>query len=601
MSSSTKIINVLKDDTLPEILSIFKSSSADEVIFVLPKRSKAFQKNDHFVKLREAADEAEKTVSFLCSDPELNALAEQHNFEVLLSRAPTKSAGKKKNQINVVNQIESFYKQPETAEAETEFEEEEPVSLRTHAAAALLADHEEGTDLEEEVEEEPVARRMAEVVHAPRNEQRSIKVPAARDNKFKLDVRHEELVSTDPLEPMDTMWEAEPAIARQSKIKRVRTPMSRRTRLSLAIGGGLAVLAAIVVFSTTGKAEVTLKPQSTPLNFQLALSISEQTPTIDLVKMSVPGQTLTVQKTVSQTFNATGQKDVAQKARGAIILYNKTSSAQPLVATTRFESSDGHIFHSLTSVTVPAAKSASTPGTAEVQVIADKAGSEYNVPAGNFVVPAFREQGNTAKFQGITGVSTEAMHAGTSGKATVVTESDYNQAKTLLTEKLKTSIAEELKAQSNDLKVIDENNVTIEKPTSDADIDDAATTFTMSLSGTIKTVAFKQSDVDALIAGYASSKYNSDIVAENLSITYNNVKYDESTRTLTTTTAIAGPGYAKIDQAKVIENLLGKNNAEMTAYLKSVTSLVSANVSLSPLWVRSIPQDPSRVHITITH
>ena len=65
--SSTKIINVLKDDSFQEILDLFKAAPAEEVIFVLPKRSKAFQKEDHFTALQSEAKNLSKTVSFLCS------------------------------------------------------------------------------------------------------------------------------------------------------------------------------------------------------------------------------------------------------------------------------------------------------------------------------------------------------------------------------------------------------------------------------------------------------------------------------------------------------------------------------------------------------
>ena len=85
--SSTKIINVLKDDSFQEILDIFKATPAEEVIFVLPKSAKAFKKEEHFVLLRTEAKELGKSVSFLCSNPEINDLAKKYKFDVLLARS----------------------------------------------------------------------------------------------------------------------------------------------------------------------------------------------------------------------------------------------------------------------------------------------------------------------------------------------------------------------------------------------------------------------------------------------------------------------------------------------------------------------------------
>ena len=51
--SSTKIINVLKDDSFQEILDLFKGTSAEEVIFVLPKSARAFKKEEHLILLEK--------------------------------------------------------------------------------------------------------------------------------------------------------------------------------------------------------------------------------------------------------------------------------------------------------------------------------------------------------------------------------------------------------------------------------------------------------------------------------------------------------------------------------------------------------------------
>src|SRR3989344_6218316 len=106
---STKIINVLRDDSFGEILDIFKNASAKEVIFVLPKTCKAFKDEKDFMILSEEASQQDKAVSFLCSNPDINKIAKKYSFEVLLAKGKSET-----NYINTVNE----YSEPSKTKAE---------------------------------------------------------------------------------------------------------------------------------------------------------------------------------------------------------------------------------------------------------------------------------------------------------------------------------------------------------------------------------------------------------------------------------------------------------------------------------------------------
>src|SRR3989344_4893653 len=120
---STKIINVLKDDKFEEILDLFKNTQAKEVIFVLPKTSKAFKNEGHFVILENEANKSNKRVSLLCSNPDTNKLANKYNFDVLLA----KDNGSKPL-ITAVNQFDP--RDDKEDEAESKEAEEEVVEER---------------------------------------------------------------------------------------------------------------------------------------------------------------------------------------------------------------------------------------------------------------------------------------------------------------------------------------------------------------------------------------------------------------------------------------------------------------------------------------
>ncbi len=627
--SSTKIINVLKDDSFQEIMDLFKSTSADEVIFVLPKSAKAFKKEDQFASLKEESKTLGKSVSFLCSNPDLNDLAKKYKFDVLLARSPvTKKVSKGSKQIassdsgsiDVVNEIEDFYAEP---------------ALSADSISTTVSPEEENEDTGLELEEGNNGRRFDDIFVPEKEDKHSVKVSGSREKAVPVEVNYadleEEPLQHRALQEIKTVWGTQPARldknaeekkpilagwfkrstksspnfaskAVSDRSSRPRRPAHRTGLITLAC---LAIVVlGVVVFITTGKAQVTIKPTSQNLDLNLNMFASDSIATISLANLSVPGQLFNIQKTVSQDFPATGHVDVAQKSRGTITVYNELSSDQPLIATTRFESADHHIFHTLTSITVPAGKTVSgklVPGSKDVQVIADKAGAEYNVPVGLFTIPAFKEKGDTTKYQKVYGQSTSEFRGGTSGQSVVATDSDLEAAKQALTSQLTTSVQSELQAQINDLKIIDSNQVVVGGPISTNPVDATASTFKASLTGSIKTVGFREADIKSLVVQYIDTQKNMVALPDKLTITYSNIHWDDTKNGLAFTVHVSTPGYSKIDKKKITSDLLGKNDADMRAYLGSIGGVASAHVSLSPFWVRSIPKSQDKVTVDISY
>ena len=618
--SSTKIINVLKDDSFSEILDIFKATPAEEVIFVLPKSAKAFKKEEHFADLRTEAKSLGKAVSFLSSSPELNDMAKKHKFDVLLARSPVPpkvSKPGKINSIDVVNEIEDFYSEPADAS--------ESISIKPVKHA-----EEDDLDLDTPTEEYvPVAavasRRLDDVFVPEKDNQHDVKVSGKAEKAQPVAVRQDDFAdesedSTNDRE-IKSMWAAQAApeirtaasqrswskwFRKSSSTQTVSVkprrsgPPAHRTGL-IALACVAIVVLGTVIFVTTGKAQITIQPASNPLDVKLTVFTSDNIPAVDPVGLSLPGQVFNIQKSISQDFPATGHVDVAQKARGSLTVYNELSTTQQLVATTRFQSADGHIFHTMTSITVPAAKTTNgklIPGSIPVQIIADKAGSDYNVPVGLFTIPAFKEKGDTEKFSKVYGQADAPIHSGTSGQSTVVTDADLASGKQALSAQLATNIQNELKAQIAGLTVIDNGQVTFAQPSS---TNPTASTFNMNLSGTLKTVGFKQTDLDALIAQYVDTHSNESVVASKLTLTYDDIHWDDARNGLVFTVHVTGPGYSKIDQNKIVTDLMGLNDAQIKAYLGGISAISSAHVSLSPFWVRSVPKSQDKIKVDLSY
>ncbi|HZZ99295.1 MAG TPA: baseplate J/gp47 family protein, partial [Candidatus Paceibacterota bacterium] len=597
--ASTKIINVLKDDSFTEILDLFRATPAEEVIIVLPKRSKAFNKESHFETLKDTSKELDKTVSFLCSNQEVNDLAKDYGFDVLLPRSstPTKKTSSK---VSMVNEIENFYDNPPKAIAE-----EASISEMDQDDEPEAEEIEEGYEDTEEEELPAEVQRMDEIVRPVKDEQRPVKISTHRERTSSVDVhrdfmaesleqraiheihhghRHDDEPSEIEAESQDHNWtnwlqhtSATKATARPAPTKSPRRGRGNGPkRMLIGFAGAAIVLLGFAVYISTGNAKVTITPKSQQLDFQLNMTASANASSVDAANFTIPGQLFNIQKTASQSFQATGKQATAQKAHGAITVTNKTSANQPLIATTRFQSADGHIFRTLTNVVVPAGK------TAVVQVAAVSSGADYNVPAGKFTIPAFKEQNNAQKYADIYGMTTDSMHGGTSGEATVVSQQDFDGAKAALTDSAKQAAQDALKSQMDGLTVIAQPQADATTANSTAQVGDAADSFTMTMTGSIQTIGFKPDDLAAVINAYVTSKNNLDTVFDKLDLAYSNIQYDAANQAMHFTVEVKGPGYAKIDTDQLVANLEGKNDNQIKSYLQGIPGVGSANVYLFP-------------------
>lgn len=583
--ASTKIINVLRDDKFEEILDLFKETSAKEVIFVLPKKSKAFTSEEHFIILANEALKSEKKISVLCSNPEVNKMAKKYKFDVLLAKGPSKTSF-------VTEREEPQYTEPaEESEEEIEEEEELPPPARPRGGLEGIVRERPGTHLN---------------------------VYPKQDRPVRLDVRRGSPQRS--VEEIQEVWDALPGGnekniwadlgLRSRKSPGPRKPLFRfdfrnlSKRSVIVLGGVSVLLLGTIIYVSTGSAKIEIIPQKQPLETELKVSASDKFSLVDQNSNKVPGQLFSIDKTVSQTFTATGEKDVAQKARGKMKIYNAYGTTpQVLIATTRFEK-DGLIFRTLTTVTVPGIKVANgeiTPGTVTVEVVADKAGETYNISAGKFTIPAFNERADAGRYEKIYGETTEPMKGGLSGRAKVVTESDYNKAKEALQAQLQKNIDDGLKLQTAGLKTIDKLSIKIGQPESSAKIDEAAESFTMSLKGSLKTIGFKQPDLDGLVKQHVEKTRNLDVIPDKLRLSYKSINFKDAKNLLEFTVVISGNAYAKIDTGKIKRELAGKDEDEIKSYFRGVTGIETAKVLLSPFWVKSIPKNQEKTLINISY
>src|SRR3989344_2428043 len=580
--ASTKIINVLKDDKFEEILDLFKNASAQEVIFVLPKTSRAFKNEEHFIILQNEAVKLDKKISLLCSSPEINKLADKYKFDVLLAKN-----NDDKTLITTANRFD--------LKVSVNDEEEE-------IDKTLQEDNDDDNGYQA-ITVSKTNRGLEDII---KQEGTPIKIVTNKERPMTLAVKKKP--ASQPVDEIKNVWKEQ---SERIPIENIWAGINNNTKKSfknfpkkllIILGIISIVMFGTIIYISTGSAKIDITPSKQPLDLQLKISSSDKFSFVDVGLHKIPGQLFNIEKSATQTFSTTGEKEVAQKSRGKITVFNEYGTTpQVLIATTRFQTQDGLIFRTLKGVTVPGTKVENgkiIPGSISVEVIADKAGQSYNILASKFTIPAFNERGDAGRYEKIYGKSSEDMKGGIIGKAKIVTEYDSNTAKQVLSDQVVKDVENSLKTQTAGLKVINSSAIKLGKPDSTAKIDEAFDNLTMTISGFIKTVGFKEDDLMELVKQYIEKSENLTVVNENLTINYDNVVLDDGSNTLSFTLNIKGNGYTKIDSDKIKNDLSGKNEKEIKDYFKDISDIESVKVILSPFWVKKIPQNKGRTNLS---
>ncbi len=627
---STKIINVQRNDSFEELFDLFKEAQAQEVIFIFPKGTKFNNNPQYFELLKIEGDQGGKKISIMSSDPFVIELAAEQGLNILQTTArPRSSVQTTIAQVPVMEEpMDSNVNEPIAVLAAAR----KPASTRLGGVVAPhltkprvirdivrgdLSDHALEVELPDDASEQEVEIKstpsIEPVVETP------VQMPPPLYNLDNLKERAEKEVVDGGVKKrieenqladkndIVKLWSEEekrfssemPTGIDVKKIGgsgRLSSIIFRKA--TLFIVGGAIIALGLVLYLTLGSARIVIKPKKQDVDITVKMTSSTEIQSIETDSNKIPGQKFTSQTEVSQTFPASGKKDVAQKATGTVTLYNKSSKAQKLVATTRLESSKGLIFRIPETVTVPAATSDTAPGAIDSAIYADKPGNEYNIDPDTFTIPGFAGKPEFALF---SAKSTKPVSGGVIGPSSIVTEKDYLSAQSSLMSQLKTALIEELKSQAGDLTVIGGPIVTFEKPVANAKPDEAAENLQMKLKGSAQVIAFRESDAIKLVNSLLSKEAKVGLLTKDLSIAYGSASLDNAGALMTFDASVSGKAAGIIDSDKILKNILGMNEAQIRSYLNGVTEIESVRIILSPRWVHNVPKDKDKVKLEVDY
>ena len=376
------------------------------------------------------------------------------------------------------------------------------------------------------------------------------------------------------------------------------------------IAGGVAFVALVIflvwAFAFAPAATIAVSMRTTSNNFSENVSFTTKNGDADPESGIFYLEQQKLEKTSSVEFNATGEKNVGEKAKGDLTLTAVFKSSESPNITIDAGTVFTHGDYSYTSTSKLILENPESCSKADyrtgnckdfgdVSVVANESGERYNIGA--------YDSGWSTPDSSVSVANNKAFTGGTDKTVTVVSEADFNSAKDKLTSEGREDGRTELtKKFGEDMVVIDSSlDVSTSDPKSTPAIGEevksgekpkveATTTFTM--------YAVDKTALETFIKKKSESSVAADqrIYAITTPFFENFQKDgDKFTAKLKSSTQ-TGP---KVTEEDVLEKSKGKKLGEVQSLLKSINGVSSVKISTSVPWVSTIPNDPNKITIEL--
>jgi len=399
------------------------------------------------------------------------------------------------------------------------------------------------------------------------------------------------------------------------KIKKIgelfKLPKTKILFPSLLVGVLLFVF--LVFHFAFSQAKIEIWPEGEKVSFETKLTLDTNKAESDFSDKVIPGQLLVAEKTISETFSASGRLKKEEKAEGMIRVYNNYStSAQALLAITRFVSTEGKLFRTPIRVIIPGAwydKGKLVAGEVDIKVVADQAGPEYNIGASTFSIPGFA---GTDKYTKFYAQSFQPMSGGFSQEVSQVTAADLRKAETVLISKARdeaeAALKEELRTRG-EAEYLDfdrlENIIQTEfaEGVSSAASGALAESFNFQVRAESKVLVFKKADLESFAEGFIMSQIANGperrVDRESMEVDFSPEIMDIEEGKMSLSLEVSAKVYANIDISSLKNELQGKSSLEARFLLGNQPEAVQAKVEFWPFWVKSAPKDENKIKIKL--
>lgn len=369
---------------------------------------------------------------------------------------------------------------------------------------------------------------------------------------------------------------------------------------------GILIILAILGGIILPRAEITLTPQNKASQFEMKFQINGEIAEVNTATKTVPGKPIRFKISKEGQFTASAEKDIQEKARGQVAIYNNSEEPISLKQNTILIGASGKKYYTLSPLKIPGAvvgqdegnansnsqenqNSSLKSGSALVEVVSHEAGKEYDAKEGSPLVISGSSDDlvNDLKIE-----VKRAISGGDERKVKYISTSDIENAKNSLTEELKKMSAEELN------KNIDLNNKNLLYPkdlelenvifSSSKAENEVAESFTASSEITFFTLSFSKEDLKSL----AKKVVEEDKAEKNGSIDIIefrpvNVNPLENQMEISANLSYKLKSYP--DSGQISREIVAKKKSEAQEYLNRSNEIEKYDLKLFPRWLPWMP------------
>lgn len=547
-----ELIYLEPDEEITSVIDKLKNLAGQRVGLVVPRDATLLQSVVNLRLLDREAKSLGKSISIVTADKTGRNLASQVGLEVFSSvqeqRPPVQSQAEappvNPNEVLEIDMSEAKPENPPKGVSVHHFQEGRPVQWRPHQKPVLV-------DSKPKIEEKLPQRKTDNFINRANRPERKL-------------------------------------------IKKIIWPLV----------GVLILMMGVAAFLLYPKANIKITIPAEDLSKTINVLVSANTTNASETDNVFPGELFLVEKELEQTSPATGTKNVGGKAKGNVTVTNAwESNARKFSAGTKFTNS-GKTFLATSDFTVPGSSIVAgnvVVGTVKTEIEAENAGEEYNIKAGKFVIVGLPD----AQQEKIYANSSADMAGGFTKEVKVVSQTDFDNAKSKILDTINSGIDSELRSKASGKKILD---AAIESPepelVSSVKVDEEAEEFTLKIKIQKQAMAFSFSGYKEFLIKELQAQAPSDkMVAipsdEDIGLVVDSRSYDKKEMKLVNN--INAKIASKISTDVIKNSILGKSQGFVENYIKDQDPEFTAEISFKPAWLKRIPDLKRNVNISIKY
>jgi len=296
---------------------------------------------------------------------------------------------------------------------------------------------------------------------------------------------------------------------------------------------------------------------------------------------------------VGTSIATTGKKEVGEKAKGEVIIYNKSDRAVSLNKGLVITDASGKKFETTSNILLPASTynldtGVINMGQIKATVAAQAIGPESNLPVNTTLT--IKDDSN------LLAKTSSEFSGGTRLQVSVVTQLDRTTLQENALKLLKNQASENINSQKSSQNSILESTMLFENQKSkfSREVGEVADTLTLNLSAKVSFMYFDFAQKQDMVSKLFSQKSSLAALDKNSAVVSLNYANNKLT--------ISGKANPKVDINKVKLNLIKKRESELKTILNSVPGYYQHQISNS-LWfinlLARLPVNPNSINIII--